>query len=107
MEKVDDSKGAIESAVRSEESAIEFAPVKRTTKRRWIWNASHWQAAEIAFFVILIIVVWGLFALPTVFYMLLTSEKNVRMQLPSHAYVNIYETPSHPLASTFLCGIMQ
>ena len=89
MEKVDDCKKTVESVVRNEESGTKFAPVKRTAKRRWTCNASHWQAVEIAVLVIIIIVVWGLFALPTVFYLLHTSEKKVRKQLPGLARGNV------------------
>ena len=103
MEKVDDCKGAIESATRSEERDTVYAPGKRTTKRRWIWSTSHWQAVEIVFFVILIIVVWGLFALPTLFYLLHTPGKQVSNETSrSHWCVTIIFLMGLSMAHYFL-----
>ncbi|KAL5491673.1 hypothetical protein EMCRGX_G017005 [Ephydatia muelleri] len=99
MEKVDDCKETVESVVRNEESGTKFAPMKRTAKRRWTCNASHWQAVEIAVLVIIIIVVWGLFALPTVFYLLHTSEKKVS----STAVAETKCTPVHYAPSQSVC----
>lgn len=79
MEKANESTGAVHvvNAVRKEEKDSEVALVMRAKKRRWIWNMSYWQAVEAAFFFILIIVVWALFTLPTVFYLQPTPVKKV------------------------------
>ena len=76
MEKANESTGAV-NAVRKEEKDSEVALVMRPKKRRWIWNMTYWQALEATFFFILIIVIWALFTLPTVFYLQPTPVKKV------------------------------
>ena len=42
---------------------------KDTKKKTWIINVKYWQAVEAAILIIIAIIIWGLFSLPSVLYL--------------------------------------
>lgn len=55
-------------------------------KAKWKINVKYWLALEATSLIIVVILVWGLFSLPAVFYFVRPADENVSLYKCSKVY---------------------